>query len=274
MNELDRARNLLDTADKIIVLTGAGFGVSLGTPVYWTGENNRYGGEESRFGFTDLEHAHADMWFNRKAEQIEFFHEKWRDMVNQVIVGEDSPYTLLLDYLNNANKDYFVVTSNVDHAFVRSGFEPFKVLEVHGAYNRSQCLTERLAHGVFLTKNPNEGVTVCPKCGSDTRPNVLLFDDPYFNRGFNLIQEMRFYDFLEPIREGETRTVILEIGAGLTVPNIRNQTSRLSFELNIPVIRINLHQTQAGDHTNNFNIPVLEFPMETVEGLKTILSPK
>lgn len=265
------ARELIHGAEKVIIFAGAGIGVELGTPVYWTGENNRYGGERSRFGFTDLEHAHADLWNKKRMEQLMFYSEKWSQMLSQNLDGENSPYELLLNFLTKNNKDYFVVTSNVDTAFARFGFKGDSIYEIHGAYDRVQCL-QVPHHGVFPRLKPETGFTLCPKCGSHTRPNVLFFNDPFFNSNYNNLQEDAWDDFLENINRDDPKTVLIEIGAGLTVPNLRNRTKKLNSGLRVPVIRINLHQTEMGDHEPyDVSVPIVELPMTASDGLRSIL---
>lgn len=174
-----QAQNALDEAEYVVVLAGAGMSAELGLPVYYKGNDVRYGGQVMPSGLTAMEHANAELWEDNREIQIEFFHESLQRIIAIPIDDESNHYHVLYNYLRLENKKYFVMTSNVDRAFARAGFAESRIYEIHGSRLKSQCL-DHPEHGVFSTLCNNEK-TLCPVCHGDTRPNVMFFGDYHFN---------------------------------------------------------------------------------------------
>jgi NAD-dependent SIR2 family protein deacetylase len=267
------SRALLQRATRVIVIAGAGMSADIGTPVYWTGDNAAYGDTVSHYGHTNLEHSCAPLWLEEPDQQAAFFRETWRDMrESEKPARPADPYFVLQDWLDAAAKDFFVLTSNVDTAFTDHGFPAEKLLEIHGAYDRSQCLAEPEAHGVFPTVDPGLATTFCPACGSLARPNVLFFDDYWFNNAANELQEDDFLDYQQHLAaEDPGSTVILEIGVGLTVMNLRNLTWDLHSRYDLPIVRINPFHVGRGDDVSAGNAPIYEHQLTALVGLRALL---
>jgi NAD-dependent SIR2 family protein deacetylase len=260
---------LLNKADNVIILAGAGISADIGTPTYWTGDEAKYANKESKYGFTSLEHSSAPLWQTHSGQQSDYFQALYAQMLNQQLPpDENNPYLLLKNWVTMNQKNYFVVTSNVDTAFSRNGFDTRQLYEMHGAYNRSQCLRKPLAHGVFSTVSPDLNKTLCPFCGGITRPNVLFFNDFWFNAKENEKQEDRLFEFEDSVLSQET--VLLEVGVGLTVMNLRNMTRKLYAKYDIPLIRINPFHVMAGDHIATGKAPILEHKLKAIEGFKAL----
>src|SRR5262249_39068902 len=128
---------------------------------------------------------------------------------------------------------YFVYTSNVDGHFQRAGFDPERVLEVHGSVNWMQC-RHRCGAGIFLadrvapagvdvdmeTMRAREPLPACLGCGRMARPNVLMFNDSEWEEARSYQQELRLQDWLGQL-DG-ARVVLVECGAGTAVPTVRH----------------------------------------------------
>jgi NAD-dependent SIR2 family protein deacetylase len=237
MEITDMAQDILNRSRNVIILAGAGMSAELGTPVYYTGDNSRYGDEKSVYGYTALEHAFAPLWDNDRESQKKYSHDRWESMLAVDVSQTTSPYPQLLNYLQSHNKDYFVATSNVDSAFIRTGYDESKVLEIHGSSRVSQCLEEPTVHGIFPTQEQSSGFTSCPTCGGDTRPNTMYFVDFDFNPALLTQQQDAYVDFIEKCNPEET--VVLEIGAGETVATLRNYSKKLNLLYGFDLIRIN-----------------------------------
>lgn len=249
-NALHEARDVVFGADKIIVFAGAGMSADVGIPVYWAGAESQYGGDVTSHGYTHLEHAYFNLWYKKPALQAKYFNELWDGIKNTSVTEADSPYVHLKKWLDDQQKDYFIVTTNVDDAFRRSGYDEKKIYEVHGSYRNSQCLTKR--HGVFPTVDPKEGYTRCPVCSAIARPNVLFFNDYFFNDKKLKKAGKRFGNFTKKIDAGSAEGfAVLEIGVGTKVDRLRNATTTLNVSLNVPTIRINAFQTDLTDSPEN-----------------------
>ena len=263
-------RNLLQEADNVIILAGAGMSADLGVPTYWTGDDAKYANKESKYGFTSLEHSSAPLWETHPVQQSQYFQALYRQMLDQKLPDEaTNPYLILKNWLDTNGKNYFVVTSNVDTTFRRNSYEPSRLYEIHGAYDRSQCLLNPSAHGVFPTMAPHIAKTLCPQCRGIVRPNVLFFHDIWFNSEVHDKQEDLFFDFQDSILSH--KTVLLEIGVGLTVLNLRNITRKLYRRYDTPLVRVNPFHIAMGDHIATGKSPIMEYKMTAADGVNFLL---
>ena len=266
---IEQAKNALDDAEYVVILAGAGMSAELGLPVYYKGKDARYGEQVMPSGFTVMEHANAELWETHRELQIQFFHESLQQILTIPIDDQSNHYHILYDYLKFAQKKYFVMTSNVDRAFARSGFAESRIYEIHGSRLKSQCL-DHPEHGVFPTLVTHEK-TMCPICGGDTRPNVMFFGDYFFNTEVELKQQNNYAVYRSNLIG--RKTVVLEIGAGTTVATIRNQSAILNHHFNATVIRINTDLANDVPELE-WTLPpseealFLELPLSASEGIK------
>lgn len=227
--------NLIKNSDTVIVLAGAGLTAELGLPVYWTGDESKYGSDVSEFGRTALEHSHAQLWFDDPESQVAYFKKSFQRADS--LKFEGSVYEVLKKILEG--KKTFFVTSNTDSAFLNSGFDSESILEVHGAYRNSQCLIDP-GHKIFptlLNEDP-----FCATCGMIARPNVMFFEDYWFNPSIFHEQENRYHRFVDSVTRVKKKShiTILELGVGTTVPRIRQMGNRLYRDFSTaPFIHVN-----------------------------------
>jgi len=150
----------------------------------------------------------------------------------------------LLDIGNSMSYGYFVYTSNVDGHFQKAGFDPDRIVECHGSIHYLQCTClECVDVGIWsaddyhpqFQKNDCTLVTnlpKCPDCDEVSRPNILMFSDFFgWNDERLFVQNKRYEDWMNRV----SNPVIIECGAGTTVPTIR----KLGEKLSAPLIRIN-----------------------------------
>jgi NAD-dependent SIR2 family protein deacetylase len=125
--------------------------------------------------------------------------------------------------------EYFIVTSNVDGAFVRAGFDSNRILEIHGHIDTRQCNCSirgvvETEHGWWRRSNNNDNsVIICKHCRATRwRPNVLLFDDLQFSDRRRQQQHFRFATWFRRMRgrSNNKQFVFLEIGVGRVVMNL------------------------------------------------------
>jgi NAD-dependent SIR2 family protein deacetylase len=272
---VQEAQQLVENAQYIYINAGAGMSADLGTATYWTGKNNKYAGTVDKSGLTALQHATEMTWDTHRKEQIEYFHKTYNIFQHLHQHNKENHYTSLLSYLNKENKEYFVQTSNVDSAFYNYGYNEDALYEAHGSYRYSQCLAQPQEHGIYPTNNNVETYTPCPTCGSDSRPNALFFDDYKYQPDIAHVQRQNKYIFEEKLQTNNA--VLIEIGAGTTVPTIRNHTLRINAGQDIPVIRIN-----ASSHEDDIDgisalikpsaiAPILELKTKAQTGLKILV---
>jgi NAD-dependent SIR2 family protein deacetylase len=142
---------------------------------------------------------------------------------------------------------WFVYTSNVDGQFQRAGFDPERIVEVHGAIDWMQC-TGRCGIGIFpadphtvtldeATMRAVDPLPVCPSCGCLARPNILKFGDWEWDSTRTDDQRSRLKAWLESIRG--RRLAVVERGAGTAILTVRLVCEDLTRDFGGTLIRIN-----------------------------------
>ena len=129
-----------------------------------------------------------------------------------------------------AEKDYFVITTNVDHCFQKAGFDKKRLFYTQGDYGLFQC-SEPCCHETFDNeavvlemlnrqkdmKIPTELLPVCPHCGKPLIMNLRSDDKFVEDEGWHRAAE-RYENFLRT-RAGE-KILFLELGVGYNTPVI------------------------------------------------------
>lgn len=223
---LESFRLSLREADRVIVGAGAGMSAAAGL---------EYGGRRFTDNFGDfisqyaIESMYAGMFYPFGTEE-----ERWAYTARHVRLNRfdntDATrlYRLLLELIRD--KDYFVITTNVDGLFKASGFASEKVFEVQGDYAYMQCangchdglyydegLIRKMYGATSGCRVPPQLVPHCPKCGGPMTLHIRK--DSYFveDREWDESHE-RYIAFLDKAATG--RTLLIEIGVGFNTPTI------------------------------------------------------
>lgn len=135
-------------------------------------------------------------------------------------------YNRLLELVKE--KDYFVITTNVDHCFQRAGFDKKRLFYMQGDYGLWQCsvpchqktydneaVVRKMVEKQKDRKVPSELIPRCPVCGSPMIMNLRC--DNTFVQDEGWYQAKQRYD--EFIRRHENlKIVYLELGVGMNTP--------------------------------------------------------
>lgn len=239
------AARVLRSAGAVVVTAGAGMSVDSGLPDFRGDEGfwKAYPMLGQR-GLNFIRMANPT-WFAREPSLAWGFyghrHALYRDTTPH------DGYRALLSMRALLNVPFFVYTSNVDGHFLRAGFQEDEIVECHGSIHHFQCLRVcredvwEAGDVVFDvcpdTLSIQTEPPLCPFCGRLARPAVLMFGDGGWVESRTRTQMGHYADF---IRENSSKTVaVIEVGAGVHVPNVRNQSERLARSLNATLIRIN-----------------------------------
>ena len=128
------------------------------------------------------------------------------------------------------NKNYFVITTNVDHRFYASGFDPQRIFAVQGDYSKIQCAQgchdrlyndeatiRRMAAEQKNCRVPASLVPKCPVCGGDMEINIRK-DDRFVQDAAWYAAAARYEAF---VGQADGRKVLLiELGVGCNTPSI------------------------------------------------------
>jgi NAD-dependent SIR2 family protein deacetylase len=255
---------ILKNAKRVLITAGAGMGVDSGLPDFRG--NSGFWKEylllkDKNISFEEIANPQS---FTEHPNLAWAFYGHRYDLYKETRPHEG--FKILLDFIKD--KDYFILTSNVDNQFQKAGFDKENIYEVHGRINTFQCTecdnlwkADNYSFNVDkITLELSSELPKCPKCNKLARPNIMMFMDFSFNEKENNKQYKRFSSFKK-----EGIDVIIELGAGTAIPTIRSSGERLSRENNCPLIRINPREAQGPTNT-------LSIEKGALEGLKEIFN--
>ncbi|MBN2645633.1 MAG: NAD-dependent deacetylase [Desulfuromonadaceae bacterium] len=185
-------------------------------------------------------------------------------------------FGLLRNWSKRYALDTFVVTSNVDGQFQKAGFGEDQMWEIHGSIHFLQCPAccheaiwpNRAKFVIDESSLRTRDVPLCPRCRRVARPNILMFNDYAWLPHRSVAQEEGFNDFLA--RHSDDRMVVIEIGAGSTIPTIRRRSERLGQRDKTTVLRINPWEAQIAAPHLSFSCGALAALEKIDQGLATL----
>lgn len=189
MNSLDEsiytAARAIAGAETLLITAGAGIGVDSGLPDFRGNQGfwNLYPAyAKQRLTFSDLANP---MWFEAQPHRAWGFYGYRYNLYKDTEPHEG--FGLLRKWQDSKPIPGFIVTSNVDGQFHKSGFNPERIYECHGSIHYLQCLfncRERIwpANNLQIEVDQEQFLAIgrlprCPDCGELARPNILMFGD-------------------------------------------------------------------------------------------------
>jgi len=222
---ISRLRAALDRCD--CVLIGAGSGLSTAAGYVYTGERfNKYFADfGAKYGFDNMYFG----GFTEFSSPEEFWAYWCRYIyINRYVAPPKPVYETLLSLV--ADKDYFVLTTNVDHCFQRAGFDKKRLFYTQGDYGLFQCTVpcsnetfdnEQQIKAMFEAESnmrvPTELIPKCPNCGKPVKMN-LRSDNTFIEDWGWLEASERYQNFLRT--RGSQKMLLLELGVGYNTPAI------------------------------------------------------
>ena len=210
-----------------MILVGAGAGLSAAAGMVGTGP--RY--EESFPDF--IAKYHDRSMYAAGFRNYSCLEEKWAYwsraiMMDRYEFEDNGTYAALLDILSD--RDYFILTTNVDHCFQRFGFDKSRLFYTQGDYGLWQCsgpcckrtydnegTVRRMAAEQEDMKVPSDLVPRCPVCGRPMTMNLRCDGTFVEDAGWHRAAE-RYTRFA---RDSMTcSTLYLELGVGYNTPGI------------------------------------------------------
>ena len=223
--EIERLRKEIQTADAIII--GAGAGLSTAAGFTYSGERfEKYFSDfEAKYGFHDM-YSGGFYPFETPEERWAYWSRNiW---CNRYMDVDNGTYKTLFELMKD--KDYFVITTNVDHQFQKASFDKTKLFYTQGDYGLWQCSepchqktydNEKTVRAMFeQQKNmrvPSELVPKCPVCGKNMSMNLRADDTFVEDEGWHKAAE-RYDEFLR--RHEGLHILFLELGVGMNTPVI------------------------------------------------------
>jgi len=240
-DNIKKLRDALSAADSVVI--GAGAGLSTSAGFIYSGERfSRYFSDfAEKYGFSDM-YSGGFYPYSSKEE----FWAYWSRYIwiNRYMDAPKSVYEDLFRLVGD--KDCFVITTNVDHCFQKSGFDRERLFYTQGDYGLFQCSepchlktydNESAIRSMVLSQGweiggdnallmpdsaglkmavPAELLPVCPVCGKPMTMNLRSDDKFVEDEGWHKAAE-RYDKFLNS-RDG--RILFLELGVGYNTPGI------------------------------------------------------
>ena len=223
--QIDRFGAALQEADAVLI--GAGAGLSAAAGLTYAGERfqKHFADFAAKYGIRDM---YSGGFYPFPSPEEHWAWWSRHILVNRYDVPAGKPYLDLLRLIQG--RDYFVLTTNVDHQFQLAGFDKARLFYMQGDYGLWQCAKpchqrtydneQAVRQMVSMQRNmriPSELVPRCPVCGAPMTMN-LRCDDTFVQDAGWYAAQRRYEDFLKT--HENARILLLELGVGFNTPGI------------------------------------------------------
>lgn len=225
LDKIKKLRVAIDAADAVIVGAGAGLSTSAGFTYNGERFTKYFSDFEKRYGFHDM--YSGGFYSYRTPEEFWAYWSRYI-YINRYMNAPKPIYSDLLDIIKD--KDYYVITTNVDHCFQKAGFDKKRLFYTQGDYGLFQC-SEPCCSETFENKDiiidmieyqtdmkiPSELIPKCPHCGKPLTMNLRSDDKFVQDSGWDSAAE-RYSNFLNTRKN--QKVLFLELGVGYNTPVI------------------------------------------------------
>ncbi len=227
-NQIIRAYLLLKEAE--VVLIGAGAGASAAAGLTYSGERftSNFGEFIEKYGSRYMTDMYTAGFYPFPTQEAKWGYWSMHSMINRFLPPAMPLYRQLYEMVKE--KDYFVLTTNVDHQFQKAGFAADRIFATQGDYGNIQCEkgchpkiydAEELFYQMHQARRdclvPSYMVPKCPVCGGNM--TMHLRSDQYFVEDENWYKAAgKYKDFLKKLEN--KKSVLLELGVGFNTPTI------------------------------------------------------
>ncbi len=225
VSAVNQLKEAIEQADSIVI--GAGAGLSTSAGFVYNGEQFRkyFSDFEAKYGFHDM--------YSGGFYPYDTLEEHWAYWSRYIYVNRyvDAPKPVYQELLSLVkDKDYFVLTTNVDHCFQKAGFDKKRLFYTQGDYGLFQCsepchqktydnedAIQQMIKQQRDMKIPSELIPRCPVCGKPMTMNLRSDDTFVEDEGWHRAAE-RYSLFLR--RHEGMQALFLELGVGYNTPGI------------------------------------------------------
>ncbi len=222
---MEQLKAALQDCDAVVI--GAGSGLSTAAGFIYTGERfeTYFSDFSQKYGFRDM--------YSGGFYPFDTLDEYWAYWSRYIYINryQDAPKPVYEDLFKLVqDKDYFVITTNVDHCFQKAGFDKKRLFYTQGDYGLFQC-SEPCCQETFDNeavicemvkrqenmKIPTELLPTCPHCGKPLTMNLRCDDTFVEDEGWHRAAE-RYENFLRT--RADEKILFLELGVGYNTPVI------------------------------------------------------
>ena len=222
---VEQLKQAISDADAVLVGAGAGLSTAAG----FTYAGSRF----ERFFSDFMQKYHFRDMYTGGFYPFRTLEEKWAYWSRYILINryENPPKPVYQRLLNLVkDKDYFVITTNVDHCFQKAGVDKARLFYTQGDYGLFQCSTpchrrtydnEKVILKMIAEQKdmriPSALVPRCPKCGAPMAMNLRADETFVEDLGWNEAAS-RYVEFVE--KHLNEKLLLLELGVGSNTPGI------------------------------------------------------
>ena len=223
-DEIKKLKKAVEEADAVVIGAGAGLSTSAGFTYSGARFEKHFSEFGKKYGFKDM--YSGGFYPYETPEEMWAYWSKFI-FVNRYMDAPKPVYEHLLSLVKD--KDYFVITTNVDHCFQKAGFDKERLFYTQGDYGLFQCSEpcsddtyeneEMIRNMVEQQKDmriPTDLIPKCPKCGKPLTMNLRSDDKFVEDKGWHEAAK-RYHDFLN---SHNGKILYLELGVGYNTPSI------------------------------------------------------
>ena len=223
--QIPKLKTVLNEADAVVIGAGAGLSTSAGFTYDGERFHKYFADFETKYGFHDM---YSGGFYPYATPE-----EHWAYWSRYILINRytDAPKTVYEELFRLVkDKDYFVITTNVDHCFQKAGFDKKRLFYTQGDYGLFQCsepccqetwdneaIIRQMVAEQKDMKIPSELIPRCPHCGKPLTMNLRSDDRFVEDEGWHAAAG-RYANFLRT-REGQ-KILFLELGVGYNTPVI------------------------------------------------------
>ena len=250
--QIREAVRLLSEAEAVVIGAGAGLSSAAGLTYGGKRFTDNFGEFIKKYGSMYMRDMYSSGFYPFPTEEAKWGYWAKHVYLNRIEPGALPLYQSVYELVKG--KPYFVLTTNVDHQFWKSGFSDENIFATQGDYGKIQCkkgchpktydAVDMFTQMYQAEKDcliPSYMVPRCPVCGGEMA--MHLRSDQYFIEDEHWEEAAGHYaSFLEEHRKNGV--VLLELGVGFNTPTI----IRFPFEQmvrrneNWSLIRLNLEE--------------------------------
>ena len=223
--QTEKLKTELAATDAVVI--GAGAGLSTSAGFVYSGERFEkfFSDFEEKYGFHDM---YSGGFYPYKTPEEHWAYWSRYIYVNRYMDAPKPVYDMLFQLVKD--KDYFVITTNVDHCFQKAGFDKKRLFYTQGDYGLFQC-SEPCCKETFENESiirtmmerqtnmriPTELIPKCPYCGKPLTMNLRSDDKFVEDGGWHKAAE-RYENFMRSRKN--QRILFLDLGVGYNTPGI------------------------------------------------------
>lgn len=223
--QLARLKGALAEAQAVVIGAGAGLSTSAGLTYSGRRFEENFSDFRDKYGIQDM---YTGGFYPFPSPEERWAWWSRHIMLNRYTRAPEPVYDRLLELVGD--REYFVLTTNVDHQFQLAGFDKQRLFYTQGDYGLWQCsqpccqrtwdneeTVRRMAAEQRDMRVPSELIPRCPVCGRPMTMNLRVDETFVQDEGWHQAKG-RYIDFLR--RHEEQRVVFFELGVGGNTPGV------------------------------------------------------